>query len=782
MPQTIQLTPEEANQKGQNFIRLIRSDLRDRKSMIDKRAYIRAIYFGDQNRVFRAIEDTPGQSNIHLHVMTSRIEGIVPKISNAFWNADPIVNVRRVAEEFDPELTRLNEVFLNWALETDIPDFYSTTEQWFRNMLLDGVSVVKAWWKFSTRNTVIIEPVKHTYRQGDYDASSQQVPADRLKTPEEILVELFGLMPLQKELTSVIAETLEEGLIGSTFRIAFVEDRIEYRDVRVEFHASRYIDEISVYIYRPIIVENRPIIETVEFEDLIVPYRTSCLQNAERISHQYWLTIAEIKHKMKSEEEGGEGWDITEEDLDSLRGVALSGSENRREEHIENKTLQRQKDRQVGEFNTGDSPTGDDPYFDKKILIYEVYAKDDLTGDGVGEEVIYQIPHKLEKVVRANYLEELFPHGRRPFADIHNIRISDRYYSLSYGELLAPINVEVNTIINQVNEAQELINHPWFFYVPAAMTVDPDILKGIEYGEGVPVADINGVLFPQFPQTPLANLSTMDSLLMFADQLTISPQAMGSSQVRNAPRTARGTLALLSEGGIKTDMVIRSAQKGGWNELVHQVHSLYEAFGPDEKYFYVTGEEKPLRIRNKELQGRFEYAFSGNTTNTNKEVVRSIVQVAVTTMLAEPMYLQDLQARQNLIRHWWNHWGEGVNTDEVIPKIPGQGGSRPAMDQLTENKIIESGMPLDVLPLDNDADHIAKIDKRTQEKTFEMLDPQIVALYADHRNQHEQQMLAKQQAGQLAQGTGGGMGNNVPTGLSLNQGGTDSNALEGGIP
>lgn len=766
MPQTIILTPEEAVDKGQDFMRLIRTDMRDRKANMDKRAYIRAIYFGDTRRKLSAI----GETNIHLHVMTEKIEGIVPKIVNAFWNAEPIVNVRRVAEEHNEELTELNEVYLNWALSSDIPDFYATTEQWFRNMFLDGVSVVKVWWKYETRNTVIIEHKKSMWKQGEYDVIQQPVEEDRPKLAEELLVEIFGTQPLQHELVDVQVITATDELVGSSFRVAFVEDRQEYADVLVEFHASRYVDEIEIYIYRPIVVANRPVIEVVEIEDLIIPYRTADLQSADRIAHQYWLSIPELKQKIRDE-----GWDITDEDLELLQNEAESTGD-RHEQHVENRTLKRQKDQVVGEFNTGDEPKGDAPYFDTKILMYEVYAKDDLSGDGVGEEVIYQIPHKLEKIVKANFLEEIFPHGRRPFCDIHNIRISDRYYSFSYGELLAPINVEVNTIVNQVNEAQELINHPFFFYVPAAMTVDPEVLSNIEYGEGIPIADPQGIVFPQFPQTPLANLSTMDTLLLFADRLTISPQSVGSSQVRNSPRTARGTLALLSEAGVKTDILITAMQNGGWRELIHQTHSLYEAFGPDEKWFYVTGQAKPHRITNKELRGRYEYTFSGNTTNTNPEVMRMHSQVRYTTLAAEPMYMQDMTARQYLIKDFLRWNGEGIDIDRATPQIPGQGGTHPPMDQGTELQIMRH-LPLDVLPMDDDASHMQIIDQYRQSKEFEMLTEWQISLVASHYNQHAQQLVGKQQQGPIQ---AGGASNNVPTGMSLATGGTDLNALEGG--
>ena len=118
MPQTIQLSDEQRTEKGRDFIRLIEDDMRHRSFNISKRKIVRDLYHGSQQRPL----EYPGQTDIHLHVMTEKIEGIVPKIVNSFWNADPIVHVKRIADEFDEKRTNDNERFLNWAIEADIPN------------------------------------------------------------------------------------------------------------------------------------------------------------------------------------------------------------------------------------------------------------------------------------------------------------------------------------------------------------------------------------------------------------------------------------------------------------------------------------------------------------------------------------------------------------------------------------------------------------------------------------------------------------------------------------
>lgn len=773
MSATIYLTDEQRDLKGGDLVRLIEGDMRDRWPNIQKQLLSRAAYYGQMSnsRVLRY----DGQSNIELRVVTDKIEASVPKMASAFWNADPHVILQKLGKESDPDITQNNQIFLNHLIDTDIPNFYDISEQWFRNMYLDGVSTVKAWYNYETRKTVLVEAVKSWWSPGDIDLTGQPVPALRIKTPVEILIDQFGgfaqgpvskgilnIRPVGPEESSPDPAAEVENFDDLAFIVDIIDNRRVYENVLVRFEESDYIDEVNLYIHRSIPIRNNVEVEIVEFEDLIVPYRTSDIQTAERVTHQYWLTLADFEKKVRDE-----GWEVSDEDMERVRARERRGE--RQEEHEENDHLKRQKDEVVGETGGWSrSYVEPAPYVDNKILMFEVYVCEDVDDSGERSEVVYHIPLCLEKVVHAEYLEEKFPHGRRPFASLHYLRVSDRWYSLSMAELLAPIHVEVNAIVNIVNEAQELINNPFYFYVPSANTVDPQVLEGIMPGQGIPVADVNGVMFPAFPQQPLANLSAIDSMLLFADRLTTSPQASGSSQVRNNPRTARGQLALLSEGNIKTDMTIKAAQRGGWRELVHQIHALESRFGEEEKWFHVIGEKAPRKITQEQMRGRWGYVFHGNSVNTNREVMRTISQTRFATLSPDPLYMQDLAARQRLIKDFLRHFGEGANIDELTPQIPGQTGNRLPMDPRTALRTILAGMPVNALPSEDHAAYVDFLSKFGQSKEIDMIPEWQAALVANLLNQHQQLLIRQQQAGGVA---GAGQANNVPTQLGDLEGG-----------
>lgn len=773
----IKLSKEFREERGRGLVDLVMQDITDRAPRVHKIAQARALYFDERrNRV--ASEPWEGASNMHLPVILEKIEGTVPKLVNAFWGSEPLVHVRRVAGEFMPEETNHAEDYLNWGLESDIADFYVTTENWFRNTLIDGVATLKTRWERDMRKTIDVMSIKKMYDTDEMDAAGNPVEVPRVKTLLDALVELFG-MPDNLSRALIEMDVQEEGegdeLAGSVVQVSFLENRRLY-DAVVKFMESDYVDEVDVRIQRKSLCKDGPCVELMEFEDLVVPYRTQDLQTAARVTHQYWLTMAEIEKIVKDGD-----WKLSKEDLEELR--TRRGT--RQNEVEENRTLGTQKDSVIGEGGADTrepdvhSPDGYATYDQNKLLFFEVYCKDDVDKDSDPVEVVYQISYDLKRIVHADYLDEISPSGRRPFVTLKYLPVSNRWYALGMAELLADINIEIDTIINHTNNAQELINNPFYFYVPAATVVDPDMLQGVRPGQGVPVQDVNGIFFPRFMQEPLANLGAMDALMMFADRMTINSMVTGNTPVRNAPRTARGTLALMSEGNIKIDVLVTRFQNTGWIELCHQIMGLYQRYTPDEKWYYVTGQEQPRRVRPADIRGRMEFSFTGNTVNTNREVLRTLAQVRYNTIMTHPDMAMDPNARREALRDFLRHWSEGVDIDRLLPAMPGQGGySHPPMTQQSENQAIVSGIAVDVLPTDPHAEHLEVMERFTRTPVFENLPPEAVAVFAMHQRGH--MLLLQQQMAAQQQPTGPGMGNNVPTGMTQ-AGGTDMDALEGGV-
>lgn len=755
---------DEPKKKGRDLVRLIEGDVLDMRRAVSMRRFIRNLYYGMRLRRKRY----KGQSDIHLYVMAEKIEGIVAKEMNAFWAIEPHAHAQRVRPETNSEETKAAEKIVNWGADVDIPDFYSTFESWLRNRHLDSVAAVKIWYNQEQRHTVVIEEADTMWQVGDTDLVSIEVKEKRPKVPHEILASVFAqVVVLESKRGDRNADPLEDQVPeGLEFVIDFVEGRTDYKDIRVEFRPSRFVDTIELAIHRPVFYKDNVEVDNVEFEDLLLPFRARGLQpdGSERLAQKYWLTVSEIEKRRNLLTQ--DRWDINDDEMVTLRNRSRGQRHEERVGGFDDR-LKGQKDLVTGQIDTQRTSRTVDlkPYVDDKVMIFEVYATEDLHGDGIFSEVIYQIPYGIEKVVHSQYLEELYPHGHRPFADVHSIRLSNRYYGWSLGQVLAPINLEVDAIVNSVNDAQELINNPFWFHTPLAVPKDQKRTLGLRPGQAIEIQDINGIFFPKFQQEPLANLSMVDTLLNYADRMTISPQALGSSNVRNSPRTARGTLALLSEAGIKVDNYITAAQKGGWSELMYQIYALYDSFASEETWEKVTGFTRPARSKSADLRNRVKFWFKGNTVNTNREVMRGMAQIVYNTVMTNPLYATDPQALRNVTEFFLNHFVDSGDAQRLLPTQPA-GFTRRAMSPREENELMASGVPLDALPGDDHGTHLAGHMQFQGSKRFGDITDAEVALFAAHVLQHQRMQQLQLQQGAVS---AGGQSNNIPLEIGRGQ-------------
>jgi len=767
----IPLDPEFAEKRGIGLVQLVERDVVDQSPRYAKVREHRSLYYGT------ATANMPlpwkGASAIHLPLIPEKVETLVPMLNSAFWGVDPVVTVERSPEEYEETQTDEVEQYMNFVVEKDIPDFYETFEGWMRDTTLDGMAYIKPYWSKEYR---MVSEVHHMTTTIEATENADA----RFKDPVELLVELYGPPSAINGLAEALPmEEYEDGLvIGTRWVITFIEDREKYNG-EVEFLPSSKIDEVTLRVRRMIVDRDCALVDSIEYEDLIMPFRSKNVQTADRVTQKYWLTVDEVEEKWKSGE-----WDITEADMNVLRN---QGRRQTTEGYL-NPALQDQKDGITGETGGESSekrlelPKGFAPYNRNKVMVFLIHLRDDVDGLGMREEVIYHIPYALRKIVRADYLDEVYAHGKRPFVIAKYLPITDRVYAQGIGDQLAAINLEINTIINYINNNQELINNPIFFYEATALNSDSEGIIELAPGTGIPVLSVQGLFFPQFPVTPLSNMEMLSSLLMFADRLTVSPLNAGSSQMKNAPRTARGTMALLGEGHVKIDMLITRLQRGPWMELMEQLFGLHEANCPDEKWYWVTrGDTKSrARMTRQMLRGRYEFSFKGNTVNTNREVLRNIAQVRYNTVMTHPDYSTDPHVRRNAMVDFLKFWGDGTDVDRLVPALPGEGAySHPLMSQQDENKVMELGGVVLPLPGDAHPEHLQVMDQFQKTDQFAVLSQAAVGIWANHRLMH-QQMLQAQMANQQTP-VGPGVGNNVPQGMTQQGGGNeDSNVLGGG--
>jgi hypothetical protein len=271
-------------------------------------------------------------------------------------------------------------------------------------------------------------------------------------------------------------------------------------------------------------------------------------------------------------------------------------------------------------------------------------------------------------------------------------------------------------------------------------------------------------------------MNILNTILSFADRVGSSPMN-GGVQAGNSPRTARGTLALISEGNLKIDILIETAQKEGFEELMQQLFGMYESFMPDEKYFWATGKDRkrtPEMMSRKLMRGRFQFRFVGNSVNTNPEVKRTLAQILYQVASTNQLYTQDPVKFRELLRYFiMAHDANAV--ERILPDLPGMGAeTHPPMDQDEEIMAMRLHRQVDVLASDNDMQHMAEIDAFTRTQVFEQLDEVTVTLIAQHYSAHEQNSARKQQMSALQSAGGAGQSQRQMADMGLGN-------LEGGV-
>ncbi len=782
----IYLEPDFAKTRGQVLTELIENDMLDHWPRFARVHENRELYHGTA----AAMMPLPwtGASNIHLPILMEKVETLVPMLMSAFWGVEPVVNVERSPDEFMAEQTQDVEQYMNFVVRKDIPDMYETMEGWLRDMGCDGMAHVWPYWERTTRMVTEVHRLKRMYGANEPTAGGSPAPQAREKTVTELLVDIYGAPDVQNGLmqvtpTSEMSEeeqaVAEMTVVGTSWVIQFIEDRIIHT-AYVEFRQARTIDEVEAVIRRRTIDREGVTLKGLEYDHVVLPFRAKCIQSADRVTVRYWLTVDEVEEKWQRGE-----LELTEADMAVLRGSADRQDES---QHFD-PGLSRQKDHHTGSRNVTHServaqmPEQYQAYNKNKVQFFCVFLKDAPEPGAERCEVIYHIAHPLRKIVSAHYLDEQYPHGRRPIISAKYIPVANRAYGLGLGDQLAAINLECNTIINFINNGQQLVTNPIGFFEPSAMRTDSKGTQEVKPGEWIEVMNVKGIHIPQFPQAPERNMEVMTSLLMFGDRLTISPMNAGSTQMKNAPRTARGTMALLGEAHVKVDSLITRLQLGPWTEMMEQIFALHQTFAPDERWYYVTRqtERVPLRMSRKMMRGRYEFNFKGTVANTNKAVLQQQAQVRYATLMADPDVATDPNSRDQIRRDFLKYWGDGADPERLLPVLPGQGGyQHPPMRQQDENQVLALGVTVDVLFEDDDAVHLQVMDQFERTPAFEQFPAHAVGVYGAHKAKHQQQLQQKMAAQRL--NVGGSQANNIPQGVSLNDDGGvgDTNVMEGG--
>lgn len=733
----VKMSAKWRKERGRYYYDAIQQAWSDTSGLRAKRDKIRELYFKEPGG-FDSLVPWEGASDIHLPLITDKIETAVPKLVSSVWRADPFVNVATADGNSDSKAAKNVESFLSWAFRNDIPDFYLTYSNSERNKLLDGTSFLKIRWDRSYRKTIEVHTIPVMLKPGDADMLGEEVTEARDKTIDELMQEVFGF----GDPNNTYYDYKKTG--KDRYKVEFTEDG-EKMECQVEIHPGRRIDEVDVKIKRMVLSGDNPEISNVDFEDLLFPVRAETLQKAKWVAHRTWYPVHEVR-RMRNEGK----WVMTDDEFDTITRIKV--------ENNPDSTSADQKDKVIEvTANTGTGSVSKDGKADPNmIMIWELYVADFVDDDeDYPTDLVMYIPDSLHTVIGIEYQDEMLPHGRRPFVSDNFIPIDGRVYGIGMAELLYGINLSVDKTINQVNNAVAVKSNPWAIYSAYGLAGNSRVLSGIKPGEWLPVGDVNAIKFPDFAQEPLQMFhASFDTLLGYADSLTFSPTVAGNTNFRNAPRTARGTLAMMDASEEKLSSLVEKSQATSWKEMVRQVASLYAAYIGIDKWYRVTGEAETRRISPRELRQNWQFEYTGSLTSVNREVQQALAERRYMALRVDPLYQQDPKAHQALVDDYLQHMTTGKDHKSMVPQLAGEGGyPHPPMTQKQELRILTEGQMVEVLPIDDHEQHLQVLEKFIMSDAFEAIPSYAVAVIRHHLNQHQKAAASAQQT----QAQGGGL-------------------------
>lgn len=413
-----------------------------------------------------------------------------------------------------------------------------------------------------------------------------------------------------------------------------------------------------------------------------------------------------------------------------------------------------------------------------------VFARWDVDGDGLEENVVFWVIKELKIILRARLMQEMFPSasGQRPLMSSQMIPVPGQIRGIGLLELLEMIQDSMKILVDQTIDKNTLVNTPWFLF-RASAGVRPEVIR-MAPGEGYPVAD------PQrdmaFPQIPNADQTMSLNLLAIFNQWAERQAVIGELQFGRVPqgkasalRTTSGMMSVLQQGAARPERIIRRFFMG-LAQVYSQMHQLNEVNLKPKKQYRVLGMatpgSDPYRTLDdpSKIKGEFTFEFKANSLNTNKAIKGQILQ-SLGPVTFNPMTIGMGLVSPDGFYNWLTDlYQESGQDPNRYLNPPSPQSAQPKITAEYAMGLLMQGVIPEQYPAEGPQIHLQRLQQLLPHLREEgSADPAFMVLYNTYvqkvQSQVQQVQLLAQQAAQFAGMMSGGGG-----------GGTSGGAGEGG--
>jgi len=742
----IPLTDDQRFELFKQFEQDLHLNTADRQEFDTKRL---KLYNAYRNRVRKRAQPFRGCSNTSVPIVTRAVDRMVihalqtiaPEGSFKSMSAVPVSSHPMALERAEDTSEYMRYNFVN---KMQIMD---PLERFIRNLFLYGNSFGIVWWRRVLRNTRTIERFP-LFREESIENEDGQNETRRVKiSMRAVLEDFFSVYEQVRGL-----RPNGQGSFGQKYSIT-IWDEADRREKTFNIEAYEDADarEIVCSFDSKETIINRPQFDNIEMDDIYFPYNVSCIQDASHIAIRREKSWTEIQAGVKSGK-----WNLlTKDDLDEMEkyitGKAI------KEGITELETLPRTTidgDHRMRDLQ--DRAEGADSHRTYPFEVWEEFRRLDLNHDGEEEDYVVWYEARTKKVMRIEYLHSEYHMHERPIVHAGLIPIGNRILHVGVGEILFPLVTELNTVFNHRNDAATMAISPGGFFRPGSgfdpgdFNWRPNMWIPVD-NPGTDVREYVGV------SQPRDAVNVEQFLLAMAEDLSVSTFTMGRGPDRaNAPRTARGTLAIIQQDAIKLNYLLQRLAPV-LSDIAHKTLSVLRANAPDREEFRVTGKDRLRTIGRKDLNNKYDFYWELETVSANKEIRRQFAAMAMEATLPISQMPPEAisQGTRILVRNFLEAL-DFKNADQIIPDAPGF--DRAPMTQEDEIVAMIQGIPVEPIMGDNHEEHIAIMDAFEISEGFGSVTKEWVeSVWKPHKQAHlrfrriiEQQIQAQGGGGRTA--------------------------------
>ena len=400
-------------------------------------------------------------------------------------------------------------------------------------------------------------------------------------------------------INELTGEIMSDGA-GNPVPVDEAQPQIQLEDGTTARAAMKVIERESIVYDAPRSIDLDP-------EDFLVPYDAKGVQWPD--SAHVMMIERETFNRIKQKKRNGKYY-LTRNELKDILSFARTGGDAEEDEKSE-------YDQSLDDIE-GKQEVSKPRLPEQPLRWVRWFGRYDLNNDGIDEEVIFLVQPDTRILGWWAYLDDVYQHGKRPFAYPRFRLQPGRFDGFGLGQILKSIDDAVNALFNIALDWGKINNVPYFFYIPGM--IEDERIK-LKPGEGIPFRGKGSVEFPGRTGSIDFAIQLLGVLQSYIERVTlVSDETVGrQSEIAKTRATKGGTLAILGEGNIGFELGNRLVLDE-IEEMYVQRFQLYQQYMPDNMEIAVLeGEEwSPRQLNRDNIRGQYQFEIEADAVSGNK--------------------------------------------------------------------------------------------------------------------------------------------------------------------